>query len=44
MIGEVEDISVSEALKNGMWSKAMTEKFKSLVKTNTWDPIKLQIM
>lgn len=40
MIGEVEDIPVSEALKNEKWRKAMTEEFKSLTKMKTWDLVK----
>lgn len=36
MIGEVEDISVSDALKDKNWRKAMTEEFDSLTKMKTW--------
>lgn len=41
MIGEVEYISVSDALKDEIWRKAMTDEFESLVKMKTWDLVKL---
>lgn len=41
MIGEVENISVSEALKNKKWYKAMTDEFQSLIKMKTWNLVKL---
>ncbi|KAK9744176.1 hypothetical protein QE152_g8038 [Popillia japonica] len=40
MIGEVEDILVSEALKDRNWRKAMTEEFESLTKMKTWNLVK----
>ncbi|XP_024872522.1 uncharacterized protein LOC112455059 [Temnothorax curvispinosus] len=40
MIGEVEDISVSDALKDENWRKAMSEELSSLIKIKTWDLVK----
>jgi len=40
MIGEVEDISVSDALQDENWRKAMSEEFSSLIKMKTWNLIK----
>lgn len=37
MIGEVEDISLSDALKDKNWRKAITKEFRSLTKMKTWD-------
>lgn len=36
LIGEDEDIPISEALKNDNWHKAMVDEFKSLTKMKTW--------
>lgn len=36
MIGEVEDISLSDALKDKNWRKAISEEYRSLIKMNTW--------
>lgn len=36
MIGEIEDISVSNALKDKNWYKAMSDEYKSLIKLKTW--------
>lgn len=37
MIGEVEDISISDAIKDVNWNNAMNEEFISLIKMKTWD-------
>lgn len=37
MIGEIEDISLSEALNDEKWRKAMNEEFESLIKMKTWN-------
>lgn len=37
MIGEISDISVSQGLKDEKWKK----DYKSLVKINTWNLVKL---
>lgn len=37
LIGEIENISVSEALENRNWYKAMEEEFDSLIKMKTWN-------
>jgi len=35
MIGKIEDISVTEALKDDKWRRAMSEEFSSLMKMKT---------
>lgn len=40
MIGEVEDIPVSEALKDEGWKRAMQEEFDSLMQMKTWRLVK----
>jgi len=40
MIGEIEDIAVTEALKDDKWRRAMSEEFSSLMKMKTWDLVK----
>ena len=37
MIGEVEDISASKALKDVKWCEAMSEEFEALTKMKTWN-------
>ena len=37
MIGEVEDISTSKALKDVKWREAMSEEFEALTKMKTWN-------
>lgn len=37
ILGEVENISVTDALKDRKWFKAMSEEFESLTKMNTCD-------
>lgn len=40
MIGEVDDISISEALKDKNLQKAIYDEYKSLVEMNTWKLVK----
>ncbi|XP_076298344.1 uncharacterized protein LOC143217692 [Lasioglossum baleicum] len=37
MVGEVEDISTSEALKDKNWREAMSDEFESLTAMKTWE-------
>lgn len=37
MIGEIEDISVNEALKDEKWRQAMQDEYDSLMEMKTWE-------
>lgn len=41
MIGEVQDIPITEALKDEKWVQTITEEFESLMQMKTWDLVKM---
>lgn len=40
MVGEIEDISVEEALEDKKWYEAMLEEYNALIRMNTWNLVK----